>query len=379
MSFIGFSTTHTGSLPRPPDVARLVFAAAEAGMPAAADEDVLGSAVTDVVEQQRRLGLGRMNDGEITRLRYWDVFTKRVDGIEPFADDHPSRAATGRFAGYEPPLLSVPAYPVPSERLGRMPVVRGPLVYRGPVGLDAEVDRLRTALGADPGFLTAPSPGMLALTCRDDYYRDEELLLAAAARVLAEEYRFVADSGLVLQVDSPDLPVCLRGHPAAEGRATARLRLDALRRALQGISAEQVRLHVCWGNSEGPHDEDVELQEFADLLLAMPVGALVLEAANPRHAHEWRLWGELDLGDKQLIVGAIDTTTNFVEHPDLVADRLCQFASVVDPSRLVAGTDCGFGTWAHFFRVHPSVAWAKLESLVEGARRASRRLTAVPA
>jgi 5-methyltetrahydropteroyltriglutamate--homocysteine methyltransferase len=369
-----FSTTHTGSLPRPPEVAARVFAAAERRTWAPGDEDALLEAVVDIVARQRALGLDVVNDGEITRLRYWDVFTSRLEGIDPYVDEVKPSVTRGRFEGYSQPLIHPEGYPEPPAELWRTPAVRGAIAYGGPGALEPELRRLRAALGSSAGFVTAPAPGLLPVVCRDEFYNDEEQLLAAAAEALAHEYRTIVDAGFLLQIDSPDLPNCWKRRTEAEGRRLGKLHLDALREALGGIPPERVRLHVCWGNDEAPHDEDPALPAFADLLLEMPVGAIVLEAANPRHAHEWRLWSDLPLGDKQLIVGAIDTTTNFVEHPELVADRLCNFAAVVGPDRVLGGTDCGFGTWAHHFRVDPRIAWAKLESLVAGARLARERL-----
>jgi 5-methyltetrahydropteroyltriglutamate--homocysteine methyltransferase len=375
MSFAGFQTTHTGSLPRPADVAQRVFAAAQSGFWQEDDAGALAAAVTDIVDRQHALGLDIVNDGEITRLRYWDVFTSRLDGVDPFVDEPEMAFRNGRFPGFEQPMLEIPGYPAAPPQLTRMPVVRGAITYRGPLGLDPELHRLRDALDGAPGFVTAPSPGLLALICRDEFYGDHKPLLDAAATALSHEYRSILESGLDLQVDNPDVAGCWHNWPLAEAPAIARLHLDALRQALDGLPAERIRLHLCWGNAEAPHDDDVELEEIAELLTDLPADALVLEAANPRHEHEWRVWEDVPLGDKHLIVGVIDSTTNFVEHPEVVADRICRFADVVGPENVVAGTDCGFGTWAHHYRVDPRIAWAKLESLVEGARRATHRLT----
>jgi 5-methyltetrahydropteroyltriglutamate--homocysteine methyltransferase len=375
MSVSRVLTTHTGSLPRPPDVAGRVFAAADRGAWQPSDEAALAEAVAEIVARQRQIGLDIVTDGEITRLRYWDVFSMRLDGIDPFAEERVPSTREGRFAGYAQPVMRPPGYPDPAERLARHPVVRGPIAYKGPGDLALQVRFLRAAVPAvDDAFITAPAPALISDVCGDQFYRNEEQLVMATADALADEYRFIVDSGFVLQVDSPDLPSCWKGRSAAEGRQAAELHLDALQHALRGLPLERVRMHVCWGNTEAPHDDDIELRAFADLLVSMPVGAIVLEAANPRHAHEWRCWRDVPLGDKKLVVGVIDTTTNFVEHPDLVADRICQFASVVGTGNVIAGTDCGFGTWAHHYRVDPRIAWAKLESLVEGARRATQRI-----
>jgi 5-methyltetrahydropteroyltriglutamate--homocysteine methyltransferase len=257
-----------------------------------------------------------------------------------------------------------------------------PLQYRGQEAVAADVQNFRAALARTPAvdaFIPSASLGTIHYTMANRYYPSEEAYLFALADAMREEYRAIANAGFILQIDAPDHAmdrhVTFRHNTVEEFRAAQAVRVDALNHALEGIPEEQIRYHVCWGNYEGPHTHDVPLREIVDLILRVRAGAYSIEASNPRHAHEWRVWEEVKLPEgKTLIPGVIDTTTNFVEHPEVVAQRIQQYARLVGRENVIAGTDCGFGTAAGRDRVHPEIVWAKLAALAEGARLASQRL-----
>jgi 5-methyltetrahydropteroyltriglutamate--homocysteine methyltransferase len=225
-------------------------------------------------------------------------------------------------------------------------------------------------------FMTAASPGVIDTFMPSTYYATDREYLEALGEAMFDEYQTILNAGITLQIDCPDLAMA-RNTRFADLRDTAfidvaRMHLDVLGNVLSRFPKEQLRLHLCWGNFEGPHNHDIPLSDIIDLVLPMPVGAISFEAANPRHAHEWKVFTKVSVpSDMKLIPGVIDTCTNFIEHPDLVAERVLHFVDVVGPDRVIAGTDCGFGTAVGMRRVAPSIAWAKLESMVEGARRAS--------
>jgi 5-methyltetrahydropteroyltriglutamate--homocysteine methyltransferase len=258
----------------------------------------------------------------------------------------------------------------------------GPVRARGTDAVERDVARLRDAAaraGAADAFLPAASPGVIVQDFVDEHYPSREAYLWDVARAMQPEYRAIVEGGLLLQVDCPDLAMGRHVQYADAGldefRAAIRQNVAALNAALEGLPRERVRVHVCWGNYPGPHHRDVPLREIVDVVLEADVGAVSFEAANPRHGHEWRVFEEVELPDgTSLIPGVIDTATTHVEHPELVAERLLRFAGLVGADRLLAGSDCGFGTFAGVSAVHPTVAWAKLEALAEGARLASARL-----
>jgi len=266
-----------------------------------------------------------------------------------------------------------------SVRLGPPPEVAcvAPLAYVGHAAVQDDIDALRAALTdvqVEEAFLSAVAPGTIEHWLRNDHYPTEETHLYAIAEAIGEEYRAIVDAGFVLQVDDPDLFDAWQIHPAmtvAEYRRFADLRVDALNHALRGIPPERVRLHVCWGSYHGPHKHDLALSEVVDLMLRVEAGAYSIEASNPRHDHEWRVWEDVPLPDgKLLIPGVVGHASDFIEHPQLVADRLVRYGRLVGRERVIAGTDCGLGG-----RVgHEEIAWAKLDALVEGARLASAEL-----
>jgi 5-methyltetrahydropteroyltriglutamate--homocysteine methyltransferase len=259
----------------------------------------------------------------------------------------------------------------------------GPLGWKDRDAVRRDIDNLRAALGGvtvEEAFIPSASIGTIAQQVVNGYYGSYEAYVAAIADVMSDEYRAIADSGFVLQIDAPGIAgqrgwPQFRDKPLEEFKKVAGLWVEALNHALRGIPEERVRMHVCWGNIEAPHTRDVPLRDIVDLVLKVRVGAYSVEAANPRHAHEWQVWRDVKLPEgKVLIPGVIDNTTNFVEHPELVAERVVRFAEVVGRENLIAGVDCGFGTSAGSERIYPPVVWAKLGALAEGARLASRRL-----
>jgi 5-methyltetrahydropteroyltriglutamate--homocysteine methyltransferase len=233
-------------------------------------------------------------------------------------------------------------------------------------------------VGAKDVFMTAASPGVIAFFIPDRHYNNYEAYLSALADAMRPEYKAIVDAGVLLQLDCPDLAMAGARFPDVTSfRKFMELNVAALNHALQGLPADRLRVHLCWGNYEGPHNHDVDLREIVDIVLKTHASGISIESSNPRHAHEWRVWQDVKLPeDRYLLPGVIDSVTNFVEHPDLVAERLLNYASVVGPERVVASTDCGFGTFAGMSSVAPSIVWAKFQSMSEGARRARERVGA---
>jgi 5-methyltetrahydropteroyltriglutamate--homocysteine methyltransferase len=334
-------------------------------------------AVREVVRRQRETGLDIVGDGEFSKPGFSTYILDRYAG----------------FGGQRGPLVSkeFTDFPGAFERRGapsgapppRMQNCEAPITLRDRDAVHRDIANLRAALGdlaPDSAFLTAPSPGQIAFNFPNRYYPSHAAYLAAAGDALRYEYQAILDAGLNLQIDSPDL--AMAGHLHVEGsdfpdfREHLGVAIEALNAALAGLSMERVRLHVCWGNYPGPHNRDVELRSIVHEILRAAPRYLYLEAANPRHAHEWEVWQ--DVGglpdDKALIVGVVDVLGNHLEHPRLVAQRIVQFANVVGRERVIAATDCGFSTFAGMVNCDPDVAWAKLGVLVEGAAEASRVL-----
>lgn len=370
-------TTHAGSLPRPPALAAL-HGRRSRGEPV--DPAELAGAVADataiVVAAQVNAGIDVGNDGEQARESFVTYVQHRMTGFGGTSHrsimrdllDHPDylEQARGRRERAQVNLMAAPA-------------CVGPVAHRSAAEVEAECDRLAGAPFAET-FLTACSPGIVAAAMEDRFYGDTAAYVEAVAAALAVEYRTIVGRGLLLQIDAPDL--ALERHtrfadrPLKEFLAWVELIVGALRTALDGIAPDRVRLHVCWGNYPGPHTHDVAFEAIQPLLYEAPVGALVVSMANPRHAHEHRCFARSPLPPGMgLVAGVVDTTTNYVEHPEVVADRICTVIEAVgDPTRVVAGTDCGFDTSAGIGDVAPSVVWAKLRALREGADLAAARL-----
>jgi 5-methyltetrahydropteroyltriglutamate--homocysteine methyltransferase len=370
-------TTHTGSLPRPPDLIRTMFAREE-GVPV--DGSALAArirtAVAEVVRKQVDAGIAVVNDGEVSKPSYATYVKDRLAGF----------GGTSQALQYQDlvdfPEMAERVFGDPGRSRRKTPACTGPITVRDPGAAQADVDNLKAAVAAvavDDVFVSAASPGVISLFFRNDHYGSHEAYLFAIADAMRHEYEAVARGGFILQLDCPDLAmgrhIQFAGLGLEEFRKMARLHLAALDHAVSGIPPEQLRMHLCWGNYEGPHHYDVPLADLLDLVFAARPQAVSFEAANPRHAHEWKVFERVKVPPGKVIIpGVLDSTTNFIEHPDLVAERIARYARLVGRENVIAGTDCGFGTWVGQAAVDPDIAWAKLASLAEGARRATREL-----
>jgi 5-methyltetrahydropteroyltriglutamate--homocysteine methyltransferase len=377
-------TTHTGSLPRPRQLLEL-YGRRSRGE--AVDAEVISAAglaaMRATVKRQLETGIDVVNNGEQQREGFFLYVQRRMTGFGGSWQRWP-RQDVERYPAFKAMQESNIAANVGVSSLVP-PRVTGPVRYRNPLEADAEPRELRDALaelktGFAEAFMSAPSPGILASACKNDFYATEDAYVDALAEALRVEYEAVVRAGFILQVDCPDLALeshrSYQGRPESEFLGFVERIVAAINRALRNVPRERTRLHVCWGNYEGPHDCDVPLETIWPLIRKANVGGFVLPFANARHAHEFKVLGKLPLAEDQIIVaGVIDTLTNFVEHPEVVADRLERVAAVVsDPHRVLAGTDCGFDSTAGQGRVAEDVAWAKLRALVAGARIASARL-----
>jgi len=371
-----FLTTHTGSLPRPNDLVQIMFAKEE-GLPvdAAALKARIRTAVAAVVEKQVEAGIDIINDGEMSKPSYATYIKDRLHGF-----DGESRPLIYQdLVGF--PEFARRVFGDPGRSRRRTPGCDGPISVGDPQAPENDVANLTLALArlsAEEAFLTAASPGVISLFFHNSHYPNEEAYLYAIAEAMRHEYEIIAGAGLILQIDCPDLAMGRHIQYAklslGKFRAKARLHIEALNHAVQNIPADQMRLHLCWGNYEGPHHCDVPLQDIIEtVFLAKPDG-LSFEAANPRHAHEWTVFENVKLPDgKLLIPGVIESKTNFIEHPELIAQRIGRFAKLVGRENVIAGSDCGYGTWVGQAAVDPRIVWAKFVSLAEGARLASRQ------
>jgi len=371
-----FLTTHTGSLPRPDDLVRMMYAKEE-GVPvdAAALAGRVRAAVLDVVHKQREAGVDLVNDGELSKPSYATYIKDRLDGF----------GGTGNTFVYQDlaefPRLAQRVFGDPGRSRRKTPACNAPIGVRDPRAAQADVGNLTAALQASGGgeaFMSAASPGVVSLFFRNDHYPDQESYLYAIAEAMRVEYECVVNAGIVLQIDCPDLAMGRHIQYAelslAEFRKRARQHIEALNHALRNIPAEQLRIHLCWGNYEGPHHRDVALADIIDIVLLAKPHAISLEAANPRHAHEWELFEKVKLpDDRVLIPGVIESKSNFIEHPELIAQRIARYANLIGRERVIAGSDCGYGTWVGQAAVDPDVVWAKLAAMAEGARIASAR------
>ncbi len=370
-----FLTTHTGSLPRPDDLIRLMFAKEE-GVPVepAALAARIRSAVAEVVRRQAEAGVDVVGDGEQSKPSYATYVKDRLDGFG--GASHPLQYQD--LVDF--PGMAKRVFGDPGRARRKTPACTGPIGVRDTRAAQADAENLRSALGgvkAREGFMTAASPGVISLFFRDDHYGSHEAYLAAIADAMKHEYETVAKAGFVLQIDCPDLAmgrhIQFAGLSLAEFRRMARLHVEALNHAVAAIAPDRLRLHLCWGNYEGPHHYDVPLADILDVVFTARPSAISFEAANPRHAHEWRVFERVKLPDGRIIIpGVLDSTTNFIEHPELVAERIARYARLVGRENVIAGTDCGFGTWVGQAAVDADIVWAKLKSMAEGARLASR-------
>ncbi|MCP4385914.1 MAG: cobalamin-independent methionine synthase II family protein [Hyphomicrobiales bacterium] len=373
-----FLTTHVGSLPRSQAVADFLFAREkEEPYDQSAFDTCMADAAKDVVARQKSAGIDIVSDGETSKISYATYVKDRYTGFE---GDSPRN-----------PPADLKLFPTFLERLAKSggtaqyarPCCRGPIRPNDSGDLQADIDRLAAALaasGVERAFMNAASPGVISLFLPNEYYPSREAYLAALADAMKAEYDAIVAAGFTLQLDCPDL--ALSRHMIfsdlsdAEFVKVAQANMDALNHAIRDIPPENVRLHICWGNYEGPHTCDIGMDRVFDTLMSTRAGYVLFETANPRHGHEWTVFRDRknDIPqDKVLIPGVVDTTTNFVEHPELVAQRIVRFAEIVGADRIIAGTDCGFGTFAGFGAVDPEIAYAKLAALAEGAALASQR------
>lgn len=378
-------TTHTGSLPRPSELTRLYARRARGEVVDAAAIDRAGrDAMRAVVRKQRDAGIDIGNNGEQQRDSFFLYLKSRLSGLGG-SWERPSRADIDRYPEFKRMWAEQHASKTQVSSLGGLPKAIGPVRYLDAGAINDECREFKTVLEENPGvfaepFMTAPSPGILASAVRNEHYDTLANYLTALGAALQVEYEAIVSNGLLLQIDAPDLAlerhITYKDRPVSAFIAFVEQVVTTINRALANVPRDRVRLHVCWGNSESPHDCDVPLDDILASLLAANVGGLVLPFANPRHAHEYRCFKSRPLADDQVLVaGVIDPLTNFVEHPEVVADRIERVAAVIgDPSRVLAGTDCGFDTSAGWGRVAEDVVWAKLASLRDGARLASQRL-----
>ena len=370
-------TTHVGSLPRSEAVTVGIFTIEnEESIDMSAHNAEITSAVDEVVARQVSVGVDVVSDGEMSKLSYATYIKDRITG---FAGDSPRRAPAD--------LEEHPSFLERQARSGGTPSYRrpqcvGPIAVKDMDPCQADIDNLAAAIdshGPHDAFMNAASPGVIALFQPDNHYGDHETYLHALAEAMRPEYEAIVQAGYVLQLDSPDLGLgrhmMFKGRPDAEYEALANVHVEALNSAVRNIDADRMRLHICWGNYEGPHTHDAPMSQVLPIALKAKPQALLFEAANPRHGHEWATFAEAAIPDEKILVpGVIDTTTHFVEHPELVAQRIERFANIVGRERVMAGTDCGFSTFAGYAGIDPDIAYEKLGSLVAGAALASERL-----
>ncbi len=371
-----FLTTHTGSLPRPEDLIRMMYAK-ESGVPV--EPNALAArireAVAEVVKKQAEAGIDLINDGEMSKPSYATYVKDRLNGF----------GGTGNTFIYQDlhefPALEKKVFGDPGRSRRKTPACNAPISVRDKEAPQADVDNLTAALKtvkAAGGFMSAASPGVVSLFFRNDHYKDFETYIYAIADAMRFEYETVANAGLVLQIDCPDLGMGRHIQYADlsvdEFRKRAELHVAALNHAVANIPAEQLRMHLCWGNYEGPHHHDVPLAKVIDIVLKAKPCAISFEAANPRHAHEWTVFETVKLPEgKVLIPGVIESKSNFIEHPELIAQRISHYAKLVGRENVVAGSDCGFGTWVGQAAVDPDVVYAKFKAMREGADIATKQ------
>ncbi|MGE0037300.1 MAG: cobalamin-independent methionine synthase II family protein [Xanthobacteraceae bacterium] len=370
-----FLTTHTGSLPRPDDLIRMMYAKEE-GVPVdpAALAARVKSAVAEVVVKQVKAGVDVVNDGEMSKPSYATYVKDRLAGF----------GGTGNTFVYQDladfPVLAKRVFGDPGRSRRKTPACNGPIAVRDPAAAREDAANLTAALAQTPAteaFMSAASPGVVSLFFRNDYYPSQEAYLFAIADAMRAEYETVAAAGIVLQIDCPDLAMGRHIQYADlsldEFRKRAAMHIEALNHALSNIPPERLRIHLCWGNYEGPHHYDVPLASIIDLVFKARPQAISFEAANPRHAHEWTVFETVRLPEgRVLIPGVIESKSNFIEHPELIAQRIGRYAKLVGRENVIAGSDCGYGTWVGQAAVDPDVVWAKMAAMADGARIATR-------
>jgi 5-methyltetrahydropteroyltriglutamate--homocysteine methyltransferase len=370
-----FLTTHTGSLPRPPDLIRMMYAKEE-GVPVepAALSERVAQAVAEVVRKQAESGVDIVNDGEMSKPSYATYIKDRLSGF----------GGEGNTFVYQDlaefPNLAKRVFGDPGRSRRKTPACNAPIGVRDAQAPLVDIEHLNAAASnvkVEETFLTGASPGVVSLFFRNEHYPTEEAYVFAIADAMRSEYEAIGKAGIVLQIDCPDLGMGRHIQYASlslpEWRKKAQMHVEALNHAVANVPTEQLRMHLCWGNYEGPHHCDVPLADVIDIVFTAKPMAIALEAANPRHAHEWKVFETVKLPEgKVLIPGVIESKSNFIEHPELVAQRIGRYAKLVGRESVIAGSDCGFGTWVGQAAVDPDVVWAKMAAMAEGARIASR-------
>jgi 5-methyltetrahydropteroyltriglutamate--homocysteine methyltransferase len=371
-------TTHAGSLPRPPDLLALVERDGSRAFDSAATAAQLRGAVADVVCRQSDLGIDVIDDGEYGKPSFVSYINERLGGYEVDTAGGPRNQWASSREG-----LSFPEFYAQIHAASRHShmVCTGPITYKGQAPLKRDIENLTAALNdvkVEEVFMPAISPSNVEDWQRNAYYKTQEEYVFAIAEAMREEYQAIVDAGFLLQIDDPRLVTYYIIHPEtsiADCRKWAEVRVEALNHALRNIPPEKIRFHTCYGINMGPRIHDMELKDIVDIILKIRAGAYSFEAGNPRHEHEWKVWKNVKLPDgKILIPGVISHSTVLVEHPELVAERLVRYASVVGRENVIGGSDCGFATFAGSKEVHPSIVWAKFKSLSDGARIASKEL-----
>ncbi len=380
-------TTHVGSLPRPEHVVTQLFAQ-DSGLnyDAAEFDRVMAAQVADVVARQAGSHVDVVSDGEMSKISYATYIRHRLTGFELGEMPRAVPRDLDDFPDFKERLAKLGATPKYHR-----PICTGPIAVKDLSGLHKDIANLQAACvaAAAPGlpplraFMNSASPGVIAVFQPNKYYASTELYLQALADAMATEYEAILAAGLDLQIDAPDLAmgrhIKFRDVDDTEFLRNANLQVEALNHALRNVPAERIRMHVCWGNYEGPHHHDIGLEKILDVVLKAKPATVLFEGANPRHAHEWEVWAKAGQegripDNKVLAPGVLDTVNNFIEHPRLVAQRLLTYANIVGRDRVMAATDCGFGTFAGFGAIHPPICFAKLASMAEGAAMASKEL-----
>jgi len=383
-----FLTTHTGSLPRPEDLIRMMFAKEEGiRVEPRALATRIRDAVAEIINRQSAAGIDIVNDGEMSKPSYATYIKDRLHGFggESQPPPYPDLAAY--------PGLHQKVYGDRGRARRKMPGCNAPISVRDREAVKVDIENLKAGAASGAGraggvgkagrsiedlFMSAASPGVVSLFFHNDYYKTHEEYLYAIADAMQYEYEAIADAGVVLQLDCPDLGmgrhIQFVDLSLEEFRKKSRLHVEALNHAVRNIPSEQMRMHLCWGNYEAPHQMDMPLADIIDVVFLARPSAISFEAANPRHAHEWAVFEKVKLPDgKVLIPGVLESKSNFIEHPELVAQRIGRYAALVGRENVMLGTDCGYGTWVGQAAVDPDVVWGKLAAMAEGARLASRK------
>ena len=376
-----FLTTHTGSLPRPDDLVSIMYAKEEGqNIDHAELGERIHAAVAEVVAKQRKAGIDIINDGEVSKPSYATYVKDRLSGF----------GGTGNTFVYQDlvefPNLAKRVFGDPGRSRRKTPACNGPIRVSDDAAVRIDVENLRSALGTNQvqrAFISAASPGVVSLFFRNDYYSSQDAYLEAIADAMRHEYEAIVAGGFEVQIDCPDLAMGRHIQYAnlelSEFRKRAGAHVEALNQALANIPPERARIHICWGNYEGPHHRDVPLGDIIDIVFSARPSFVSFEAANPRHAHEWALFETVKLpAGKILIPGVIESKSNFIEHPELIANRISNYAKLVGRENVIAGSDCGYGTWVGQAAVDADVVWAKLAVLTEGARIATNRFWKQP-